>query len=161
MKLQTQAIINGKTVFKMAWNRAKRQKALPMWSRATKNRRKILKVYIEAQLRNLNSKYKFEVDHVIPLYHPLVCGLHVYENLQVLSKEQNQDKSNLFYPFRALNGRKYYYGKPLATKKEVKIPKKYNRTKKNPLKIAKKRSKTVKNKVKSVRKKATFFRVKN
>jgi hypothetical protein len=36
------------------------------------------------------------VDHIIPLNHPLVCGLHVKENLQVITREENYRKSNTF-----------------------------------------------------------------
>ncbi len=39
-----------------------------------------------------------EVDHIIPVVHPLVCGLHCQDNLQVLTAEQNRKKSNSFDP---------------------------------------------------------------
>jgi 5-methylcytosine-specific restriction endonuclease McrA len=35
-----------------------------------------------------------EVDHIIPRRHPLVCGLHIPANLQVITKEENFAKSN-------------------------------------------------------------------
>lgn len=160
LSITSRAIINGKHVHKLAWERAKKYKAIPNWSRTPKNRRKILKIYIGAQTRNLTSKIKFEVDHIIPLYHQNVCGLHVVENLQVLSKDVNQLKSNEFYSYRELNGRRYYYGKPNVSQKSPKIPKKYNRTKKNPLKMVKKRIKATKSRQKFTRKKASFLKVK-
>lgn len=161
MKLQSKAIINGKYVHRLAWLRAKRYNAIPKWSRLTKNRIKILHFYIEAQNRNINSKGKYEVDHIIPLYHPKVCGLHVKENLQVLNKLQNQDKSNEFHCYREINGRKYYYTRPTGSKKERKIPKKHNQTKKNPMKMAKKIVKNKRNKVANVRRKVSIFKVKS
>lgn len=37
-----------------------------------------------------------QVDHIIPLNHPDVCGLHCRDNLQYLTPEENQFKSNRF-----------------------------------------------------------------
>lgn len=49
-------------------------------------------VYKEAQY------FGMEVDHIIPLNHPLVCGLHVMDNLQLLTKSENSSKRNRFNP---------------------------------------------------------------
>lgn len=40
----------------------------------------------------------FEVDHVVPLKHPLVCGLHVWHNLQALDRNLNRAKNNRAWP---------------------------------------------------------------
>lgn len=39
---------------------------------------------------------EFEVDHVVPLTHDLVCGMHVPCNLQVLPASANRRKGNKF-----------------------------------------------------------------
>jgi hypothetical protein len=141
VKLTSRAILNGKYTYKLAWSRARKFKAIPRYTLLPKNKKKLLAIYVKAQLKNMGSRTKYEVDHIIPLYHPLVCGLHSHLNLQILPKATNQLKSNQFKPYREKNGRKYYYDNGYNPQKHVKIAKKYNQTKKNPLKLAKKRSK--------------------
>ena len=39
-----------------------------------------------------------EVDHIVPLKHPLVCGLNVPWNLKAIGRIPNQQKSNHWWP---------------------------------------------------------------
>ena len=43
-----------------------------------------------------NGSNLYHVDHIIPLNHPLVCGLHVETNLRIISKNDNEKKNNKF-----------------------------------------------------------------
>jgi alkylated DNA repair dioxygenase AlkB len=70
---------------KNAYKRRVKQ-ACPSWV----DQQQILEIYLEAQKQGLH------VDHIVPLKHELVCGLHVPHNLQLLTKEENSSKSNKF-----------------------------------------------------------------
>lgn len=70
-----------------AYQAAKR-KALPPWA----DRAKIKAIYANAASRGM------EVDHIVPLVSPLVCGLHWEQNLQVIQRQANILKSNKVWP---------------------------------------------------------------
>ena len=69
-----------------------RNLSMPPW--ADKN--KILEFYKEARKLTLETGIKYEVDHIIPSNHSLVCGLHNEFNLQILTESENCKKSNKF-----------------------------------------------------------------
>ena len=86
-----------------AANRAKRN-ALKMKYIASKNKATVSWADLEAvefryhAAKIIESVYgtKWHVDHIIPLQHDKVCGLHVENNLQILPANLNQIKSNKF-----------------------------------------------------------------
>lgn len=71
---------------------AARLRATPVWA----DKEAILTVYRECQRVSLETGIVHHVDHIVPLVSPLVCGLHVEYNLQVLSASENLTKSNKF-----------------------------------------------------------------
>lgn len=57
--------------------------------------------YIEEiyQLREIRSKEcntAFEVDHIVPLQGKSVCGLHIWNNLRLITASHNRSKNNSF-----------------------------------------------------------------
>lgn len=67
---------------------AKKSQSTPRWA----ERELIAEVYRQAALRG------WHVDHVVPLNSPLVCGLHCWANLQLLSPSENCSKGNHHWP---------------------------------------------------------------
>jgi len=63
-------------------------KATPSWS----EKELIEKVYLKA------TDYGAHVDHIVPLKSEVVCGLHVWANLQLLPPTDNISKGNRFWP---------------------------------------------------------------
>lgn len=74
---------------KNAWTRnrqAMKLNATPSWA----NKEKMEELYVVGKYWGL------EVDHIVPLNGDAVCGLHVENNLQLLTKTYNIQKSNKF-----------------------------------------------------------------
>lgn len=66
--------------------RAKKLKASPKWGD---------KYGIEFMYK-MAYEIGWEVDHIVPLNHSEVCGMHVLNNLQLIPKYENQVKGNKF-----------------------------------------------------------------
>ena len=75
----------GKALRKERTNRRRALKinAVPKWC----NLEKIKEIY-------KNCPKGYHVDHIIPLNNPIVCGLHVENNLQYLTAKENTSKGN-------------------------------------------------------------------
>ena len=67
---------------------------MPLWA----NKIRVRSVYLVAQEKSRISGRQFVVDHVIPIKHKLVCGLHVENNLRVILETDNSSKANSFNP---------------------------------------------------------------
>jgi len=81
----------------IAARRAKKVNATPSWA----NMDIINNIYCEARKITLLSGVMHHVDHIIPLINDIVCGLHVGDNLQILTQSENCKKSNSFTSFTA------------------------------------------------------------
>lgn len=71
---------------------ASHQNATPAWVSLDD----VLEFYANADYISRLTGIPHEVDHVVPLKNSNVCGLHVPWNLQLLTRDENRKKSNLF-----------------------------------------------------------------
>lgn len=77
-----------------AKRRSRTKNATPPWEKVELELIKTL--YAAAEYLTLLTNRTFHVDHIIPLNHELVCGLHCLDNLQIMLAEDNLSKSNNF-----------------------------------------------------------------
>lgn len=69
------------------------KEATPKWLSKT-DKKLISNMYKLAQKLKEEGSVSFEVDHIVPLNSSFVCGLHVPWNLQLLTAEENNRKTN-------------------------------------------------------------------
>ena len=69
-------------------------KARPPWQ----NGAEIVAIYREARKQTDERGRQYHVDHIVPLVHPLVCGLDVSWNLQAMPPADNLRKGNRVWP---------------------------------------------------------------
>jgi 5-methylcytosine-specific restriction endonuclease McrA len=84
----------GRYLHRNAQRKAWVAKATPRWA----DHLAMEAIYTQALQRTLDTGITHSVDHIVPLRHPLVCGLHCPANLQVLTMEDNRAKGNSFTP---------------------------------------------------------------
>lgn len=73
-------------------------KEKPQQNAAGRDKRAIAAMYRERDRLTELTGIRFEIDHIVPLSHLDVCGLHHENNLQLLTCYDNQRKSNYFKP---------------------------------------------------------------
>ena len=72
----------------------KYRRARPIWQDAAGLRAK----WKESSRLTADTGIQHSVDHIVPLVHPLVCGLHCEANIQIISLAENIRKSNNWWP---------------------------------------------------------------
>lgn len=76
----------------IAKRRSAKKNATPAWA----NLNAIAEFYREAARLTKETGIRHEVDHIIPLQSEIICGLHVENNLQILTRSENARKKNQF-----------------------------------------------------------------
>jgi hypothetical protein len=82
----------GKKCYYTSKRRKQIIKATPLWA----NQKETKNIYIKSAMLQDRDGCEYHVDHIIPLLHNIVCGLHVIDNLQIITKEENLKKGNRF-----------------------------------------------------------------
>lgn len=79
---------------RLATRRAAQRNATPAWA----DHEAISRMYESAYALTRATGVKHNVDHIVPLISPLVCGLHVEHNLRVVTQRENYSKNNRWWP---------------------------------------------------------------
>ena len=66
--------------------------------RCKQDKIKVKAIYLKAQQMTIDSGIEYHIDHIIPLAHPDVCGLHTACNLQIIRAKENREKAQSFDP---------------------------------------------------------------
>lgn len=79
-----------KYLAKFIARREAKEQACPPWA----DLKVIESIYVTAREMTQQTGTVYEVDHWIPLKSKLVCGLHVENNLRIITRDENRRKSN-------------------------------------------------------------------
>ena len=82
----------GKLAALSAISRDNRRKAMPVWA----DTHAINFIYATKRYMQMETNAEWHVDHVIPVKGKTVCGLHVSNNLRIVTASYNRQKSNKF-----------------------------------------------------------------
>lgn len=80
-----------KYVINRANRRAAQAQATPSWLTSI-DKAQITAYYEIAKAKEMQTGVKYHVDHMVPIYNPEVCGLHVPWNLQTITATENLSK---------------------------------------------------------------------
>lgn len=72
----------------------KYRRARPIWA----DRRALRAFWDESRAMTAATGVQHSVDHIVPLIHPLVCGLHCEANIRIVPLAENIAKSNNWWP---------------------------------------------------------------
>lgn len=70
------------------WGSTKKRTRLPPWVSITD--------FLPVCRKAIRLGSEYEIDHIVPLKHPLVCGLHVPDNVRVVRRDVNARKGDHF-----------------------------------------------------------------
>lgn len=72
--------------------RSAKLNATPAWA----NQEAITEIYRQAKEISIRTGVPHDVDHEVPLQNKFVCGLHVENNLKIVTASENRQKHNKF-----------------------------------------------------------------
>ena len=88
--------LSGKNAAYSSKRRTQKLNATPPWL----DMEDLYIVYELAQEKSKETGEIWEVDHIDPLQSKYVCGLHIFANLELVSRFDNRSKGNKFTPYR-------------------------------------------------------------
>ena len=83
---------------KSAVRRANRLSRTPPWVDSEFESLFIAEIYHLAKLREQETGFKWQVDHMVPFISDKVCGFHCSDNMQLIPAFENLSKGNKYWP---------------------------------------------------------------